>query len=468
MRNRASLRVTPLLAATFLVVALFPSLSSQAAPATAAAPRAGAVAEWLELDRKATKAKLTPKALRAARPLDMSVRASQLDQSADGAATEASGEPVSVAPSAPAARAGAATKLDAPSREAAGASAADYPYVRTEVTDTVSYPNRTHGKLFMLDAGGFPFAVCSGTSVTSDEMNLVWTAGHCVHEGGAGGDFFPGFAFIPGYRNGAEPYGVWFAERVVTTPEWAANADFDYDVAAMVMEPNGGTELGDVVGTRGIRFNQDPDQFYNAYGYPAAPPFDGEKMYRCDADLGLTLGSGSLAPMGIGCDMTGGSSGGGWIVGLEFVQSVNSFKIVGDPEFEEVMFGPQMRADALEVYTEATGGEPEEDTTPPKLTKVTDGPDPFTPLAKKKRKTTIKFTLNELAVVVLKIKNKSGKTVYKIPATELSPDRYFTKWNGKHFKSGKVVKAGTYTYKITATDMADNSASKSKQVTVKR
>lgn len=134
----------------------------------------------------------------------------------------------------------------------------------------MSFPNRTHGKLFMLEDGS-PVAVCSATAVTSAERNLVWTAGHCVHEGGPQGQPYEGFVFIPGYRDGAEPHGAWFAEAAYTTSQWVVDADFRFDVAALVMEPNESVELVDVVGARGIRFNQNPVKTFRSHGYPAPP-----------------------------------------------------------------------------------------------------------------------------------------------------------------------------------------------------
>lgn len=165
--------------------------------------------------------------------------------------------------------------------------------------------------------------------------------------------------------------------------------------------------------------------------------------------------------------MTEGSSGGGWVVGAGdggFVQSVNSFKIKNDPNFEDVMFGPQMRDAALEVYEMAGGA----DTTPPRVIKLADGPDPFTPMGKRKRKTTIRFTHDETARVLFKITSKSGATVHKIPATELLPETYKTTWNGRHFKTGKVVKTGSYKYTVTVKDASGNSSNRSGKVWLKR
>jgi hypothetical protein len=41
-------------------------------------------------------------------------------------------------------------------------------------------------------------------------------------------------------------------------------------------------------------------------------------------------------------------------------------------------------------------------------------------------------------------------------------------WGGRHFETNNKVKAGTYTYKISAKDDAGNSSSKSGKTTVRR
>ncbi|CAN5653424.1 hypothetical protein BH20ACT23_BH20ACT23_14900 [soil metagenome] len=464
MGNRVPRRASVLIAATLLLASLYSTLGSAAAAEQPASDvTEGVVEVKLNPDRASIEANLTSRALRAVEPLDLEV-VSRAELRSPSETSAESGAPVFVR-SSQSAPSNQSTSDFRVARQSANASSA-IPFTRTEVTDLMSFPNRTHGKLFILEAD-VPTFVCSATAVSSVERNLVWTAGHCVHEGGAEGQPFEDFVFIPGYRDGEEPHGAWFAEVAYTTPEWVDDADFRYDVAALVMEPNETVELVDVVGARGIRFNQNPVKTFRSHGYPAAPPFDGERMFRCVSKLGGVLGGGLLAPMGIGCDMTEGSSGGGWIVGsgdAGFVQSVNSFKIKNDPQFEDVMFGPQMRDAALEVY-ETAGGE---DTTPPRVTKLSDGPDPFTPTAKRKRKTTIRFTHDETAKVLFKITNRSGATVYRIPATELLPDSYKTVWSGRNFKNNKVVKAGRYKYTLTVTDASGNSSSRSGRVRVKR
>jgi hypothetical protein len=57
------------------------------------------------------------------------------------------------------------------------------------------------------------------------------------------------------------------------------------------------------------------------------------------------------ATMGIGCDMTGGSSGGGWVVG-NTVLSVTSYGYSNQPN---VLYGPYQDSVAQQLYASAAG-----------------------------------------------------------------------------------------------------------------
>ena len=146
--------------------------------------------------------------------------------------------------------------------------------------------------------------------------------------------------------------GVYVAEDLVTSSAWANSGDFSYDFGAAIVGPSGGTALTDRVGGRGITFNYSRWQNYHSYGYPAAPPFTGERLWRCNSPLQTSDNSASPATMGIGCDMTGGSSGGGWIVGNN-VCSVNSYGYSNQPN---VMYGPYLGSVAQSVYNAAAAG----------------------------------------------------------------------------------------------------------------
>ena len=49
-----------------------------------------------------------------------------------------------------------------------------------------------------------------------------------------------------------------------------------------------------------------------AYGYPAARPFDGKTLWSCSGTVVDDTFGGSQ-DQGLACNMTGGSSGGGWL-----------------------------------------------------------------------------------------------------------------------------------------------------------
>jgi hypothetical protein len=237
-----------------------------------------------------------------------------------------------------------------PARKVLGANGrqAKKPAAWTSQEVTTPYtnaPTRTHGKVFFT-LGGVDY-VCSGTALLSANKSVVWTAGHCVNEGP--GAFATNWQFVPAYRDGTAPLGVYVAENLFTSSAWANRGDFSYDVGAAVVAPAGGTALNDRVGGRGIAFNANRSQTYVSYGYPAARPFTGERLWTCTSPLQTSDTSANPATMGIGCNMTGGSSGGGWIVG-DSVYSVNSYGYSNQPN---VMYGPYLGSVAQSVYNAA-------------------------------------------------------------------------------------------------------------------
>ncbi|MEU4571278.1 serine protease [Nonomuraea sp. ATR24] len=209
---------------------------------------------------------------------------------------------------------------------------------------------RTTGRVFFTTAEG-QNSSCSGTAVTSANESVVMTAGHCVKLNGA---FHRNWVFVPGFANGRAPFGAWVASRLLTTQQWNAREDINFDVAAAVVAPLQGRTLTDVVGGQGVAFNQARRQQMFSYGFPAAEPFDGSSLIFCSGrafdDSVMTR------DLGLRCRMTGGSSGGPWLqgfddsTGLGWVTSVNSFKYDFAPDF---MFGPFFGNEAMAVYQEA-------------------------------------------------------------------------------------------------------------------
>lgn len=212
------------------------------------------------------------------------------------------------------------------------------------------------GKVFM-DTPEGPM-VCSGTVVQDPrhpgKSNLVATAGHCVHSGKSGG-WLRNIMFVPAYNNRGlnagqvdatqsqevAPYGQWWADWAQTSNYWiqhgahtgGGGSQQDFAVLHVKPEQDTGKSLEETVGNAvKINFHAPPaDRFsgLSDYGYPAAPPFDGAKMYSCTDRPGrLTLDPAQPPLYRIGCTMTGGSSGGGWFMkgpgGKPELVSVNS------------------------------------------------------------------------------------------------------------------------------------------------
>lgn len=200
------------------------------------------------------------------------------------------------------------------------------------------------GKVFFTLGGGN--YVCSGNAVSSANELTVSTAGHCVNEGG--GAYASRWIFVPAYENGRAPYGQWTATELITTSAWANSGDISYDGAFAVMAPLNGRTLSDTVGATGVGFNLSRGLAYDAFGYPAARPFNGETLQGCTGAARPDPYNQTLS-QGIPCDMTGGSSGGPWFTqGLQ--NSVNSFGYSG---VRNTMFGPYFGTAIQQAYQAA-------------------------------------------------------------------------------------------------------------------
>ncbi|MFF3821161.1 trypsin-like serine peptidase [Streptomyces bluensis] len=96
------------------------------------------------------------------------------------------------------------------------------------------------GAFFRGGLGGGHF--CTGSVVRSEGRDLVVTAAHCLDGGGD-------LVFVPGYRGGDAPYGVWKVEKSYVSGGWdGGERGEDSDVAFARVERKGGRGVQDVVG----------------------------------------------------------------------------------------------------------------------------------------------------------------------------------------------------------------------------
>ncbi len=197
----------------------------------------------------------------------------------------------------------------------------------------LKYPRSVLGKLFFTksaSAGGGNF-VCSGTAVN---RNLIITAGHCVSEGGSS-VFHNTFLFCPSYYRGGPggtgaPHpsrGCWATTFASTSSQWFDNEDYDRDYGCLVSAPTGSViagRMGDITGWAGITYNRGADEQVLSTGYPAAYTFPGYHIITTMAAEWYTRNvdtSHAALSKYIGNDMTGGSSGGGWLLNWEHASS---------------------------------------------------------------------------------------------------------------------------------------------------
>lgn len=200
-----------------------------------------------------------------------------------------------------------------------------------QVADPTAPESRVHGAVF-LSFGPFGYGRCSGTAVRARNQSVVVTAGHCLNSGGRRGRWFRGRgAFIPAYRFGQRPFGVFPVRWIDTTKQWRSSGSENFDVGAMVVGRNeAGRSLGEAVGGAGIAWNLPPSQTFDVHGYPAEAPFDGETQRICRATPFLGHDPASFVfrgplNLGVACGLTGGASGGGWTIAGGTLNSVTDY-----------------------------------------------------------------------------------------------------------------------------------------------
>jgi V8-like Glu-specific endopeptidase len=186
-----------------------------------------------------------------------------------------------------------------------------------------TYPYCTVGKLFFKQSGGSWVA-----SAASIGKNGIWTAGHCVHAGnGQPSGWSTNLVFVPGYKDGAAPFGQFTMRQLFCRTNWYQHGNpgglFE-DMGAAILNPLNGKMVSQAVGWLGFAWNFPRNQVWTSLGYPAGAPFNGNRMFQ-DTAAYANDGSvpGSPQPVGIGCSMTGGCSGGPWVMGLATTNNVN-------------------------------------------------------------------------------------------------------------------------------------------------
>ncbi|NZA26099.1 trypsin-like peptidase domain-containing protein [Luteimonas sp. SJ-92] len=235
---------------------------------------------------------------------------------------------------------------------------AHHPYVRFPGNYYASRwqlaPWNKIGKLyFTTPSGGSSYCtanVASGNSV-------IITAAHCVYTRGQG--FNSNFVFVPADRYGVAPYGSFGWSSATVMNNWINQGGRRWDVAVIKLagEASTGVPVTSYVGWLGRSWNQPYSEFHYSIGY--ASNFSTQYTTVCAGQTYSSPAEGDNVLVQ-GCDMTYGSSGGGWLRqfahnshGGNYVNAVVSGPHIGD--FGQSYVGPRFASDNIVPLCNAIG-----------------------------------------------------------------------------------------------------------------
>lgn len=193
---------------------------------------------------------------------------------------------------------------------------------------SATYPYRAIGKLT------FNAGYCSASLI---RRSVLVTAAHCTQAFGGGSSLFSNFRFTPGHYGAAgataqqiAPHGTWSVATLVRPATWASGTDIgsgaarDNDIAVMILNKNAnGQFVGDITGWMAYGWNNYSftsssktgnlqTAAISTLGYPALMD-SGAIMQRTDGPT-YTTTIGGAGQLWQGSNLTGGSSGGPWVV----------------------------------------------------------------------------------------------------------------------------------------------------------
>lgn len=203
------------------------------------------------------------------------------------------------------------TDIEQPAKDAADKDGAHHPYLRYPgnyyTFQWTAAPWNKIGKLyFTTPSGGSSYCtanVASGNSV-------IITAAHCVYTRGQG--FNRNFVFVPADRYGVAPYGRYGWQSATVLNSWINDGGRRWDVAVIRLagEATTGQPVTNYVGWLGRSWDWGYEQQIYSHGY--ASNLSTEYTHICAGRSYSSSWEGTDVLVQ-GCDMTYGSSGGGWL-----------------------------------------------------------------------------------------------------------------------------------------------------------
>ena len=240
---------------------------------------------------------------------------------------------------------------------------------------------RVTGRVYF--AFGQSAYICSGSVIRDGSRagySTVLTAAHCVYDQKKGKFatkwlFIPDFDAAPTYTCADTYLGCWNAVSIVTRSEFTTarrltNSALQHDWAFVVVGGGGKTgtasQLDEAVnlttGATGLQLAaaaQPLNTVMTAIGYPAAAPYNGNNLTYCQNPVTRDANT-SNTTYKMSCLMTGGSSGGPWVLngGSGFnasATSLNSYGYTGDTNMYGPIFGSNTQATFAAAQTHSSG-----------------------------------------------------------------------------------------------------------------
>jgi V8-like Glu-specific endopeptidase len=203
--------------------------------------------------------------------------------------------------------------------------------------------------LFTAGSGGNHF--CTASVVASPGRDLLITAAHCLSSGDGAG-YRSDIVFVPDYRNGQAPLGIWTPKRLLVAPGWLDSADPDLDVGFVVLEPHDGKNIQDILGANRLAVDSGYQYRVRVTGYPAS----------VDAPITCRNLTSEYSPTQLQFDcggFTGGTSGSPWVTKFDarsrtgtIVGVIGGYQEGGDTA--AISYSSYLSTAIQQLYAEAT------------------------------------------------------------------------------------------------------------------
>jgi hypothetical protein len=191
-----------------------------------------------------------------------------------------------------------------------------------------TFPISTVGALFFTEPSGDYSCTATVTTGNSTILNVVWTAGHCIANGGQS-QFYSNWMFCPSYNGAINPaVGCWASTGAATTTAWYANGAFSRDFGVVFLASTGSVianQVANVTGSLGMSWNYADDEAWQHNGYPGQTPWTFGDIVTTTTEYrySVTMDSYGPAVNSWGSAQTPGSSGSALIVNMCYPNSTS-------------------------------------------------------------------------------------------------------------------------------------------------